>query len=112
MRPSLASLLHSAPRTNFGTRNNVANFSVSVSAASNARMHFRTFSETCPRSDLVPEEFEEDSEDEDAAIVAIIFLPKSVQNLDTTQHAEFLDHGNFNYSTVILFLERVQGKER
>ena len=44
MRPSLASLLHSAPRTNFGTRNNVANFSVSVSAASNARMHFRTFS--------------------------------------------------------------------
>ena len=44
--------------------------------------------------------------------MAIIFLPKSVQNLDTTQHAEFLDHGNFNYSTVILFLERVQGKER
>ena len=45
MRQSLASLLHSVPRTNFGTKNNVANFSVSVSAASNARMHFRTFSE-------------------------------------------------------------------
>ena len=62
-------------------------------------------------SDLVPEELEEDSEDEDAAIVAIIFLPKICSQI-WTQHAEFLDHGNFNYSTVILFLERVQGKER
>ena len=43
---SLASLLHSVPLTNFGTKNKVANFSVSVSAASRARMHFRTFSES------------------------------------------------------------------
>ena len=42
---NLASLLHSVPLTNLGTRNRVANFSVSVSAASRARMHFRTFSE-------------------------------------------------------------------
>ena len=45
MRPNRASLLHSVPRTNLGTKNKVANFSVSVSAASNARIHFRTFSE-------------------------------------------------------------------
>ena len=42
IRCSLAFLLQSTPLTSFGTRNSVANFSVSVSAASNARKHFRT----------------------------------------------------------------------
>ncbi len=41
---SRAFLSHSVPWMSFGTRKRVANFSVSVSAASNARMHFRTFS--------------------------------------------------------------------
>ena len=45
IRCSLAFLLQSTPFTSFGTRKSVANFSVSVSAASNARKHFRTGSE-------------------------------------------------------------------
>ena len=41
----LAFLSQSVPRTNLGTRKRAANFSVSVSAASKALIHFRTFSE-------------------------------------------------------------------
>ena len=41
----LAFLSQSVPRTNLGTRKSAANFSVSVSAASKALIHFRTFSE-------------------------------------------------------------------
>ena len=48
IRCSLAFLLQSTPLTSFGTRNSVANFSVSVSAASNARKHFRTGSKNTP----------------------------------------------------------------
>jgi hypothetical protein len=50
MRHILAFLSHSVPRTNFGTKNKVANFSVSVSAASKARIHFLTFSENLVKS--------------------------------------------------------------
>ena len=42
IRCNLAFLSQSTPLTNFGTRNNVANFSVSVWAASNALRHFFT----------------------------------------------------------------------
>ena len=45
IRCNLAFLSQSTPLTNFGTRNRVANFSVSVCAASNARKHFLTGSE-------------------------------------------------------------------
>ena len=45
MRYSRAVLSQSLPLTSFGTRKRVANFSVSVSAASNARRHFLTGSE-------------------------------------------------------------------
>ena len=42
MRCSLAFLSQSTPFTSFGTRNSVANFSVSVWAASSALKHFFT----------------------------------------------------------------------
>lgn len=45
IRCNRACLSQSRPLTNFGTKNKVANFSVSVSAASRARRHFFTGSE-------------------------------------------------------------------